>query len=74
MGNHRHATLIPLNSDAKALCLRPDPEATQGIQGPAAPPLRGVLPECRRQGSPRSLVILVAARTRTRGVGYKPHQ
>ena len=42
------------------------PRASQGMQSPAAPPLRGVVPECRRQDSPRSLVILVAARTRTR--------
>ena len=25
-GNRRHTTLILLNADAKALCLRPDPE------------------------------------------------
>ena len=34
MGNHRHATLIPLNSDAKALCLRPDPELVKVFRIP----------------------------------------
>ena len=29
-GNRRHTTLSLLNADAKALCLRPDPELCQG--------------------------------------------
>ena len=31
------------------------PRASQGIRDPAAPPLRGVVPECPSQGRPRSL-------------------
>ena len=55
-----------LNADAKALCLRPDPELVRVF---GIPPRRRALESCpsaRPKDAPVAFLILVAARTRTR--------
>jgi hypothetical protein len=46
-GNRHHTTLILLNSDAKALCLRPDPELVK-VSG--VPPRRRSEEPCPSAG------------------------
>ena len=65
-GNRRHTTLSLLNADAKALCLRPDPELVKAF---GIPPRRRAVESCpsaRAKAAPVAFLILVAARTRTR--------
>ena len=64
-GNRRHTTLSLLNADAKALCLRPDPELVKVF---GIPPRRRAVESCpsaRPKDAPVAFLILVAARTRT---------
>ena len=65
-GNRHHTTLGLLNADAKALCLRPDPELVRVF---GIPPRRRAVESCpsaRPKDAPVAFLILVAARTRTR--------
>ena len=46
---------LEVNFDSLGVHLETLPRASQGIRDPAAPPLRGVVPECPPQGRPRNL-------------------